>query len=228
MDNCRHFYFIIALSLLFSSCGFMRGLPKYTLVHDENQTQDYIKMDTEYPQFTGEIFRDFNHEIKTMTQEGYGRVKALSEQNAQEIIARNTPYSYTVMTYALKVSGTIISVVLLVDSYTGEAHGEKQIFSINYDYKAKQFVSITDITHRSVSSLSTICREKLYEQLLADKDTTNQEVAWLKQMIDFGTQDDNISRYSTFALDGNTVIIYFAPYAVAPYVYGVQSVEFKK
>lgn len=106
------------------------------------------------------------------------------------------------------------------DSYqfTGGAHGMTTVTTLNFDLSKKKLLQLSDLFARKAAvaeSLSVISRSELRDIL---GDMLNEE------MLENGTSK-NLANFSRFMLAPRDLVIFFEPYAVAPYAAGVQVVS---
>lgn len=132
------------------------------------------------------------------------------------------PFDY-IINFEVFENDKYISV--LIDSYNfcGGAHGNTNLTSYTYSKENKDLEDIHQITNLSYIEISDLCREQLCQTLMNQEDVNFSEI---KSMIFDGTEPFP-SNFKTFTIDKKTVTIYFEPYAVAPYSYGIQKVIFK-
>lgn len=108
-----------------------------------------------------------------------------------------------------------ISIVLYISYFTGGAHPNYEIKTINYNKNTNNFIDIDDLINRDkdiLNKLSIYSRE-----YFSNNDMFNDKVVF-DMMID-GTKSikDN---YKYFNITSNGLIIYFNRYQIAPYYYG--------
>ena len=112
-----------------------------------------------------------------------------------------------------------ISIVLYISYFTGGAHPNYEIKTINYNKNTNNFIDIDDLINRNkdiLNKLSIYSRE-----YFSNNDMFNDKVVF-DMMID-GTKSikDN---YKYFNITSDGLIIYFNRYQIAPYYYGDYSI----
>ena len=112
-----------------------------------------------------------------------------------------------------------ISIVLYISYFTGGAHPNYEIKTINYNKSTNKFIDIDDLINRDkdiLNKLSIYSRE-----YFSNNDMFNDKVVF-DMMID-GTKSikDN---YKYFNITSDGLIIYFNRYQIAPYYYGDYSI----
>ena len=106
----------------------------------------------------------------------------------------------------------ILSYVFYIESYTGGAHPNHIIHTINYDKQTNKIITIDNLiclNKNILNILSKISREKL----LKDK-----RIVDTNMMLE-GTKPTK-DNFSNFAFSNDGLIIYFNYYQVAPYSQG--------
>lgn len=112
-----------------------------------------------------------------------------------------------------------ISIVLYISYFTGGAHPNYEIKTINYNKNTNKFIDIDYLINRDkdiLNKLSIYSRE-----YFSNNDMFNDKVVF-DMMID-GTKSikDN---YKYFNITSDGLIIYFNRYQIAPYYYGDYSI----
>lgn len=103
-------------------------------------------------------------------------------------------------------------------SYTGGAHGMTTVTTLNFDMSTKRLLLLSDLFERRAKvadSLSVISRAEL-RQVLGEM--------YNEEMVEVGTEP-NLTNFSRFMLAPRDLVIFFEPYAVAPYAAGVQVIS---
>ena len=196
---------------------------------DENL--EYLTTKIEYPEFYS--YPDLNKRIKNTVESEWKSFRSYSQSGWNEINALNTsdggktypPLEYFT-SFQVSTSGNIISVLLNNYIFSGGAHGNTTLIAYNYDTTTGKYLGITDVSGLNYNQLSEICREKLTKVLIDDNlaVSSSSEVIDMKEMINSGAFPQ-AGNFEIFTLKGKKLTVYFEPYAVAPYVYGIQTVE---
>ena len=134
---------------------------------------------------------------------------------ADEGLNAYNKYSIT-STYQLFTSRSTVSYVFLVTEDTLGAHPNSNFQTFTFDAKSGTNLQLADLFVSGsayLSKLSTLTRAALTNQQGNAADPT---------FIDPGTTAD-ANNFSSFAINGSNLVIFFAPYAVAPYSSGPQT-----
>ena len=111
--------------------------------------------------------------------------------------------------------------------FSGGAHGNTNLATFTYDTKAGKFINILDASAMSYNEISTVTRNTLYKKLIDNnKKLPPAEEDSLREMINTGAFPQ-AGNFELFTVDGSKVYVWFEPYSVAPYSYGVQKVQVK-
>lgn len=113
-----------------------------------------------------------------------------------------------------------LSVLKTTYGFTGGPHGFTKLKSYTINKKNKKIVELPDLVGMTYQQISDYCRDILKTKLIIDQNEDN----WLLDNIYDGTQPSK-EYFQTFTVTGNSVIIHFEEYTVAPYVFGEQEVE---
>lgn len=130
---------------------------------------------------------------------------------AKEATQKEIVYSLYI-TYKSYIYQNYISYVFSISMYTGGAHPDNRILSVNYNVKHNKIIKITDI-YNNLTKLSEISRK-----LLKNKNEINSITLPLDMILEGTTPNDY--NFRNYALTDNGVIIFFEPYQVAPYAAG--------
>lgn len=125
-------------------------------------------------------------------------------------------FTYTLdITYDEYKNKNYLSYVFYTSTYTGGAHPDNQIFTINYDIEKNKLITIDDliINDSTLLALSTESRRLLKQNQNIGKDQNSLN------MLMSGTTP-NKDNFKNFVFSENGLIIYFEPYQVAPYSSG--------
>ena len=108
-----------------------------------------------------------------------------------------------------------ISLVFNISYFTGGAHPNYEIKTINYNTKNNNFITITNLINKDkniLNKLSTYSRKYFNNNSLFKEKIVND-------MMLEGTTGDK-ENYQRFNLSNDGLIIYFERYQIAPYYYG--------
>ncbi|MCR4735086.1 MAG: DUF3298 and DUF4163 domain-containing protein [Treponema sp.] len=231
--------FTILIPFLLISCA---SLPKtekkespkksnsYTIVKI-NENLDYLSTKIEYPDFAS--YPELSKRIKNTVESEWKSFRSYSQAGWTEINNLNNgdsgktypPFEYF-NSFQVSESGNIISVLLNTYLFSGGAHGNTTLTALNYDTVSGKFLNILEVSSLTYNEISEICRNSLYKTLIDNNDSvsTASEIVDMKEMINTGAFPQ-AGNFEIFTIKGKKLTVYFEPYSVAPYVYGIQSVE---
>lgn len=233
------FYGIIALllSYLFISCASLPGNNdsgkisfSYKTV-EISENQDYLTTNIKYPEF--EKFPELNKRISNTVNSNWKNFKSYSKAEWDEIVALNNrgssklPSFEYLVTFEVSGNRDIISVLLNTYIFSGGAHGNTNLATFNYDTKSGKFINILQATEMSYNEISSVTRNTLYKKLIDNnKKMAPAEEDSFREMINTGAFPQ-AGNFELFTVDGNKVFVWFEPYSVAPYSYGIQKIHVK-
>jgi hypothetical protein len=117
----------------------------------------------------------------------------------------------------VQFSPDVLSLKFTISDYTGGAHGNLYFQTYTFDLAQNRVLALSDLFQPGTDILGTlepIVQQDLAAQLGEYADT---------QMIQAGTS--SLDGYASFAVTPDTLVFYFAPYDVAAYAAGPQTVE---
>lgn len=142
-------------------------------------------------------------------QENITKEAAAEDKTKYELLGK-----YTVS----RPSAAAVSITYELWTYTGGAHGNLDIITLNYDAETGAVLDLehmfTDV-EQALELMSTYCYTVLSAELGADSSG---------DMLKSGTSPDN-ENFSTLTLLPTGIIIQFQPYQVAPWSAGPQKVS---
>ena len=234
------FYGIIILFLcsIFTSCATLSvnkdsGKIAYSFKTVEiSENQDYLTTNIKYPEF--EKLTELNKRIANTVNSNWKTFKSYSRSEWNEIVALNTsaksklPTFEYLVTYEVSGNKDIISVLLNTYIFSGGAHGNTNLATFTYDTKAGKFIDILQASSMSYNDISSVCRNTLYKKLIDNekKKMPPAEEDSLREMINTGAFPQ-AGNFELFTVDGSKIYVWFEPYSVAPYSYGVQKIQVK-
>lgn len=158
----------------------------------------------EYPRTDYIVLNNYiNEKIKSIIKEFM--------EYAKEVTKKEVVYSLYI-TYRSYMYQNYISYVFSISMYTGGAHPDNRILSVNYNVKHNKIIKITDI-YTNLTNLSEISRK-----LLKNNNAINSTTIPLNMILEGTTPNDY--NFRNYALTDDGIIIFFEPYQVAPYVAG--------
>ena len=233
--------FCFSLSFFFVSCASISGFgkdaklrfsKKYETVSIDEKL-DYLDTKIRYPKF--ENLPELNKRIENTVMSNWKSFKSYSKKEWNDVTALNSrgnaklpPFEYLV---TFEVSGTrdIISIILNTYIFNGGAHGNTTLTAINYDTSSKAYIDILKASGMTYNQISAECRNQLYKKLIDDNKSKlpPAEKDSIREMINTGAFPQ-AGNYEIFTVDGAKVIVWFEPYSVTPYSYGIQKVQIKE
>lgn len=125
-------------------------------------------------------------------------------------------FTYTLdITYDEYGNENYLSYVFYTSTYTGGAHPDNQIFTINYDITKNKIVTIEDIIENE-STLIYLSDES--RKILKKNEYFLKNKSSFEMLIEGTTPTKE--NFKNFAYTENGLIIYFEQYQVAPYAAG--------
>ena len=117
---------------------------------------------------------------------------------------------------AVYVGPEVVSVELLLSEYTGGAHPNTAVVSVNIDLKTGSEITLDDALARIGRTLPQVATQSLAQL----KAAVGEDIIFPEGA---GANPDN---YGTFLIGTSTVTFVFQNYQVAPYAAGIQKVSF--
>ena len=239
MKNKSIYLFILLfVNMLFISCATLsankdNGKMSYSYKTVEiNENLDYLTTKIRYPEF--EKLPDLNKRIANTVNSNLKNFKSYSKSEWDEMVALNNRGSAKLPSFeylvAYEVTGNknVVSVLLNTYIFSGGAHGNTSLITLNYDTKSQKYIDIIQASSMTYNDISYICRNTLYKKLIdnSKKKMPPAEEDSLREMINTGAFPQ-AGNYEIFTVDGNKIFVYFEPYSVAPYSYGIQKIQVK-
>lgn len=249
--SIKLFCFIFLTVIVFTSCISTKKIDKTEEKTQSSKTQEkkekdysykiiefsenynYLDAKIKYPEF--QDCPVLNKHIKNTIFSNYENFKAFAKTSWTEINDLNSkdsqsklpPFEF-ILDSEIYFSQNIISVLLKDYIYSGGAHGNTNLKSFNYDAETQKFLSIADILNDSYNNIARECRIQLAEKLIEKNDnlSTPSEIDQMQIMINEGTFPQ-AGNFEIFTVSKKNVTVYFEPYSVAPYSYGIQKVNIK-
>lgn len=162
------------------------------------------KININYPRTKYSVLNNY---IKEKTENIIDEFMEYAKEPTQENISYSLYIEYE--TYEYK---NYISYVFFISMYTGGAHPDNSVLSINYNTQYNKIIKILNI-YDNLNNLSKISRD-----LLRKNNQINSSSDQLNMILE-GTEPDEYN-FRNFAITENGIILFFEPYQVAPYVFG--------
>lgn len=195
---------------------------------DINETSKHLITEIKYP-----VFLDFdvlNTYTKGFAEFQWQQFKETADFEWEELSKATEnpalpPFYYIVESEVFN-SKKYASVLMTSYINNGGAHGNYIIATYTLDKKTKKFVNLLDTCNKTYEEISKICQKQLIETLIHNNPDSINDIISLQQMIEDGTTV-NPGNYENFTVDNSGITVYFEPYTVAPYAYGIQKVKIK-
>ena len=183
-----------------------------------------FKIDITYPEILGH--NDFNALAKNIVDEEISDFKTYSLEN-DNAVKETDPENYAkypreyelIISYDKgQVDNDIASIVFNIYSFEGGAHGSSYTIPLNYDFKNKKEIVLSDIFVGQKNYLQTIsdyCIADLTNQIIASAGEEYTDKDWIKTGA--GPIAEN---FDIFLINKDSVTFYFPQYQVAAYAYG--------
>lgn len=124
-----------------------------------------------------------------------------------------SPYKLEETVSVRRADTTAVSLLFSTEQYSGGVHGYERYWGETYDTKTGKALSLTDAV-TDIHAFSGLVTEALTERL---EDS-------LSYFEDVDVEEILSGEGASWTLDHTGVTVYFNPYEVAPYAYGVQPV----
>ncbi len=132
------------------------------------------------------------------------------------IIKQDLNYTLDIMDEK-KCYQDIISYIFYLTIYTGGAHPNNLVYTVNYDRRSNKIITINDLI-KNKKILNSVCiesREQLKTLINNDKNSIDMMLAGTTQ---------NKSNFENFSFGETGITIYFQPYQIAPSTSGIYKI----
>ena len=193
----------------------------------------YVLMDEECKDDYPLLYNAINTESKELMSKSDGfsdeaaeRAKDDYEDAAKEGYSFFGPYTDHNFVSIKRADSVVMSIYNYNDSFTGGAHGMYGVGTGNYDVQSGEELNLGDVINLSDEELADIIEKKLRESVEDDGQLGDLK-SYLKDYKLNPERDEAAEKYEVgyawyFSNDG--VHIYFNPYEIAPYSYGLLDV----
>jgi putative hemolysin len=189
----------------------------YIFLEKETESGKNYTIETMYP-FVGAVengqvnieISNFIENIKNSFKEAASGADAWQGENTLEIYY--DPY---------EINSNFVSIRFEISEYTGGAHSMTYSKSFNYDLKKNKAIELSDIFDSNKDYLNNISAKSIQYLLKLNNENNFSDEESIKEGA--GPKQEN---FEIFTFNKNTVVFYFNPYQVAPYVAGRQDVIF--
>ncbi|MFA7309348.1 MAG: DUF3298 domain-containing protein [Candidatus Paceibacterota bacterium] len=170
------------------------------------------KVEAHYPQFG---IPSVDTKIKSTVEKAVAEFESYPANPADSAVPQN---EFNGSFNSVYVGADVVSVALLLSEYTGGAHPNTNIVSVNVDPRTGRELTLNDALAMTGKTLSQVATESLAQvETKIGADMTFPEGA-----------DPKPENYSTFIISKEKVTFIFNSYQVAPYAAGAQQTEFSR
>lgn len=170
----------------------------------EEKTNNY-KITVYYPK------TDYSKLNNVINDKIYGYIKEFKEDVNSSDYPINQYYSLIIL-YDSYEYDNYISYIFRIEDYTGGAHPNHRIYTVVYDIKNNEIITIDDLINKNQNILN-IFSETSREILKSNNRITSST------MLYEGTKP-KLQNFENFVLSKNGIILFFQQYQVAPYSQG--------
>lgn len=170
----------------------------------EEKTNNY-KITVYYPK------TDYSKLNNVINDKIYGYIKEFKEDVNSSDYPINQYYSLIIL-YDSYEYDNYISYIFRIEGYTGGAHPNHRIYTVVYDIKNNEIITIDDLINKNQNILN-IFSETSREILKSNNRITSST------MLYEGTKP-KIQNFQNFVFSKNGIILFFQEYQVAPYSQG--------
>ena len=134
------------------------------------------------------------------------------KDNVIDIPVKQNQYYTFYLLYDMYSYQNFISYVFSIETYTGGAHPNHDIFTVTYDKSTDKIVTIADLVETNPNFLNT-ASNTAREELI-----NNPGIVDIN-MLNSGTTAE-IDNFSRFAFSSDGIVFFFTQYQIAPYSSG--------
>lgn len=154
-------------------------------------------------------YKLLNNEVENYI---YKNIQDFKEQT--NVFIQDVPYSLYIY-YEQYETNNYLSYVFHNSIFTGGAHPNPTIYTINFDKRKNKIITINDLVKENPNILNLFSNQVRME--LEKK--SNFQNPTIKEMLLEGTTPKP-SNFENFAFTEEGILLYFAPYQIAPYYMG--------
>ena len=195
-------------------------------VVDIAEEKDYLSIHASYPSYAPTSIQNDMKSFVEMQIDQFKKntsLETLSEEEL-EFLGFDDGRKYILeITFEEKHSTKLLSYIFKVVSYTGGAHDNLVIYSLNYDRDTNQRISIQDIVNADVipTKLKEVVQEEAFNVLSEHiSPPTEEQMGWIDEGL-----APILNNYETFYTSDDSITFILQPYQVAPWAYGAPEVE---
>ncbi len=210
---------VLVAGVLFAYFRFNRPSENTLTVHvvSEKSNADAITTTIEYPQFPS---------VPTLSQQiakdMSGDINSFKEQVSEnKKVREDVSYSLTIRWQPKQLNTHFISIIILIDSYTGGANGTSTIRTYNFDLQKKEQVTLAELVpgQTYLQTLSAFALNDLQSKF------KEKQIPTLLLNQGLEPKPEN---FAYFTFDTNEIDLYFPKAQVAPSYAGMQRVVYPR
>ena len=219
---------------------------KYYFVEKIKDEDKYTTIDAEYPIFKN-VEENFNKKIKDLilklindhkkeSETNYLEILDYQNKNPQDLESVKRPYlpeskdkfPFYSKIEIYNIDKNYISFALRYGAFTGGANGYEKINTYNYDLKNKKEIDILNYFKNQNLNFQDIQKYTIKDLennfLKTEEENDENYIKSIKEYIKEGTK--NISDFSNFVFNENSLKFYFLQYQVGPRTFGLPEVVY--
>lgn len=178
---------------------------KHSVINDSDEFCDINVFTPYFEGFNGS--NEINRQIKNMVTDAIGNVRAMGIELKE--FERKTTLD---IDYDYSKYDELLSVQLITYIYSGGAHGSTQIDPITVNTLTGNIYTFKDLFKNEIEGISFVEKYIL--------DTIMKDPEWYFENYE-QTIKDKHGEYD-FYFDGNSLVVYFGEYDIAPYASGIR------
>lgn len=212
---------IIMLLILFNLCVVLKNQENYLLTDNVILTKnDEKKLELNDEHSYKALVYYPNSKYKILNKEISINIKKYVDEfkkNIKNVDVQKNQYYTLDITYDEYKYNNYLSYVFYIDDYIGGAHPNRRIWTISYDIKNGNIITIDDLIKKNpdfLEKLSTIIRKELL---------SNAKISNTSMLLE-GTKAVK-ENFTKFAFGKKSFLVFFQPYQVSSYSSGSFVVE---
>jgi hypothetical protein len=182
---------------------------------------------TEYPELTGGTAATalkFNQIIKTLVTKPVAAFeKEISTMIAEDTLNKGVKNVIEINYDIVYADDDLISVNFLESTFTGGAHGNYTYFTVNYDLKNNRKIQLADLFQPRAKYLETVAAAATRDLQNRKAPDSTDNLGYAQDIFKEGALP-TAENYQSWNLSRKGLLITFAPYQVASFADGTQTV----
>ncbi|MCQ2597830.1 MAG: DUF3298 and DUF4163 domain-containing protein [Treponema sp.] len=200
---------------------------EYKIVSKSESTY-FLDYEIQYPEFSNnpilknEIDTNFLDSFKKITvnaKKEWDEENRMRKEEDPEFYHAPSAYEYVLSLDQVLESDEFLTLIFDEYTYLGGAHGYPMTRTINYSKKKNKILTISEAAGMSLEKVSRLC----YDCLLSSMEEYDlNDIDWIQN----GTEPVE-ENFEAFAItdEGKSLTVYFNPYQIAPYAWGILAVK---